>query len=1444
MMPEINFSEIRSDSANGQRGGFEEFVCQLARKNDDNIEGEFRRIEGSGGDGGVEAYWLLNDGSKIGFQAKYWLRSGNIDWRQIDHSVGQALLTHPELSKYVIAIPCDLTGRSGAKGRGKTGWKHWETHKEKWEEIAASKKMNVEFIPWTESKLITLATEKLHSGAIRYWFDIELLTPRWFKNNAEKSLADLGMRYQPKTNVDTSINDFFDTFYKRKAALKDLQKNNHDILRDIMQGFPKHLDSFDKENIKIINSFIKDYMKVFREKGSEFKSLSDKFLADAYLNILFDWNACFRDLDCILDELLNILKRCSEHIPKLNYSSYEATDINFLLHDISYDIEKLRKNIRQNNLKPYGTGCFLLSGAFGTGKSHALGRLIETLVEQKRPALLLLGQQFGREDPQKQILQKIDCAHLNFSEFLSAMNCAAEETRQIGIIAIDALNEGAGLYIWEDHLAGLLTEIEKHDHLRLIISYRSEYEGMLIPELVKKKSFQHKTEGFQDDVDFEKACTVLMDELGIQRPSAPFLPPAFYNPLFLSQICKQLHEENKHTFPDGLEGLSTLLDCYLDSVAKAIQRQFKLPDTISNPIRKGLKSLAKQMASDQTTKLDEDVAEKLLASSIKLAPPSGLSWLQALINTDALRFDPNPNSHPDLVPNTQKIIRFPFQAFEEYMIALALWESLNGKYNNIFKKNGQLAFMLRTAPKSKFDYKWKNILRALEAIFAKEKAKFNHEWSGVLMALWIIFAEREKIELVDLMPTQLAKNNQCIEIFEDSLYWRSSKSITKRTTELLNRFKPHYVFKISSSFFLIKDHPWNAHTLHECLMRYPTMAERDAVWTNFINHESEYDQSRINIQLTWIKNKKKPLDKDTALLAAIFLVWQLGATRIKHRDESTMVLVDHFIQNPDVIPETLRQFHDVDDLYIRERLYAAAYGACHFINNDNVRSVAKTTYDLILLKESPLHILLRDAVQGIMDRAKFLNVFTKTFDFNKCKPSKHSLYPLQYHSNDEIDKLAISLGDEYGTLARSCTTEYGRGISRYGDFGRYVLQGFTDRFSKYALGTTPDKIPPKTPSENSRHDEELIGNWVAHRAYSYGWNSNRFPNDGGISHNRHSNVRERIGKKYQWIAMYELLGILADNYWLSDKYGDNPKYKKYTSIEDIPFCRIIDPTLRKEISDYDIISLDEKLPSISIPSITDGKNRINKWLSGNCRLEELDRELFAKDSDGNEWVLLYHYMNVDNKRGLDEEPVLAQSPFPSTFSRITAFFVEKNNRDSFITDNKSCRQSDPLSPTRKYPENYLAFKYLFERDWRNLDQSPVFSPDLITPHLISIDNYDHLNQRDANFPDGYSLNLPTSSIIEQQNLKMDWQTPNIFRNPNGEIAFYTKKDYQDHRNCFDQNWLRRDVFDKFLNDNGLCCVWVAGGEKDVPFGLEFVRRSFSKLIWFEGRYAKEEHWFE
>ena len=61
-MLNLDFNNIRS--INGSlNDGFEEFVCQLARRED--ISHSIKFVRNGKPDGGVECYWILEDGSIV-----------------------------------------------------------------------------------------------------------------------------------------------------------------------------------------------------------------------------------------------------------------------------------------------------------------------------------------------------------------------------------------------------------------------------------------------------------------------------------------------------------------------------------------------------------------------------------------------------------------------------------------------------------------------------------------------------------------------------------------------------------------------------------------------------------------------------------------------------------------------------------------------------------------------------------------------------------------------------------------------------------------------------------------------------------------------------------------------------------------------------------------------------------------------------------------------------------------------------------------------------------------------------------------------------------------------------------------------------------------------------------------------------------------------------------
>ena len=158
-------------------------------------------------------------------------------------------------------------------------------------------------------------------------------------------------------------------------------------------------------------------------------------------------------------------------------------------------------------------------------------------------------------------------------------------------------------------------------------------------------------------------------------------------------------------------------------------------------------------------------------------------------------------------------------------------------------------------------------------------------------------------------------------------------------------------------------------------------------------------------------------------------------------------------------------------------------------------------------------------------------------------------------SNEELDKKYKPKKDDKGhwgkeewgkgAILRSMVTEYGRGTCMYGDFGRYTFQ------SKLCHFVLPDKL-------NVDLLSNLAVEWIFEK---YGYNSKLHGEyDNLIQHygERNGYKIERIGKKYQWIALYEILGMIADNYKMKDGWGSDAKYIFYKGAWQ-NYLRNIDP---------------------------------------------------------------------------------------------------------------------------------------------------------------------------------------------------------------------------------------------------------------------------------------------
>ena len=1402
-MNTIDLKRIRGQDESGRRNAFEELVCQIARREPPEEGAVFRRVEGSGGDGGVEAYWLHEDGSKTAYQAKYWARTADINWDQIDKSVKQALGTHPEIENYIVALACNLTDRSGKKGKGKKGWEHWQTHSDKWQRLK-EEGGSICFQAWTASDIREKSLALLSAGAIRYWFDETLLTDEWFKNRSEISISDLGLRYSPSTNVDTEVNKHFQSLCQNPACFDEFAQCV-DTFRSCWKTFERWLAR------RTPASLLESHSPLARieERLSEIKRLKSSCVefgetAD------FCWAAERQRWEEILFSVSDFLSDLPEPILKDAQGSRSPKRVD----EVEEALYQVWETLDAKQLELWDERVLLVAGTFGTGKSHALGRLLESSIAESRPVVMFLGQRFNDASPRDQMIQMLGLeGELNWNNFLDVMNTAAEARRKLGVILVDAINEGQGRTIWPTNMAGIVTEMRTRSALRLVVSCRSEYKEGCWPTSLDAP--EYAITDFTEE-EFQHASVRLMDEQGISRPNVAFLPRQFYNPLILNTACQSLKAQGLTQFPGSLLGIQDFVSLYLDGVESSVKQKVQSTRNLKPGIERAFYALAQTIVRHRQRFVEENDARIILRENIHIPAPVGQEWLDVLLQTGTLRLDPHPHAQP--VGQQSDVVRFSFQLHEEYFIAQVLISAFSPSSLPPSADNGAQA--LRTAIES-----------GPEAI---------QEWRGVLIMLSVLCPQMMGSEIIDLLPsseeapTLYSAAAGCLL---QGLLWRRPEDVGDRTTELIGKLFDHStVYSTILNFASTEGHAWNALFLDRQMRRYHDMAGRDAEWTLCLNHEPQL-QAVVDRHIEWSLSQSAGIDLKVAELAAIALTWFLTASNRPMRDRATKALVNIIRLQPRLAPKLLARFQDTNDPYGLERLLAAIYGACCTLEGADVRIAAQAIYDVIFSNGSvPLHLLARDYALGTIERAKYLGVLPEQVEVSRCFPPHLSPWPIQRFTNEEIDELARSVGDIHGVIARSCTTEYGRGTCAYGDFGRYELESRVREFSVQPL----DADPPLDDSVRNNWDGELIGNWVAQRAYQLGWTAELFPHDrsgGLLDHSMHRPKVERIGKKYQWIAMFELLGILSDNVWCG---GCGVTPKRYQSALDIPFCRDVDPTVLSEkcVSNQAMDSIAE----MRFRGVGSAENQ-SSWPFVEEQLVDFEEATTCIYEDGRRWYRLFGFANDD---------MHTEGDFPSYYSfvRLSTICVPKGELDSVLGSYREKRLADPSGTA---PVGLVDNEYLFEVGWRFLQDGascsnylcelePNGQPPNGSDHLATVHEY-RWDSGDESMPNGLSTYLPYSWIATKLGLAIDPGSASSFRDRSGIVRFFSQVSSSGGKSntaCL----IDAQMFDQLLEEEGLACIWILGGERHHSVGFAAGQvRSFSGLAWLESGVLKPETWF-
>ena len=599
----LDWTAIRSLNGS-QAAGFEELCAQLARA-ESPAGAKFER-KGTP-DAGVECFSLLSDRSEWGWQAKYFTALGDSQFDQLDRSVKTALSKHPSLTRYFVCVPLD---RADARVDGKkSAMDRWKERVSKWEHWARESGRNVDFIWWGSSELIERLARTEHVGRVFFWFGQRGFDQSWFNARLREALDSAGPRYTPPVHVDLPIAKDLECF-GRTASSIDAVKAQAIPLRKAFQMLHSADSDQDDPSRNVPTEDLRHSVNAALEG---FAALTPDPTGELPLQTISEHIREAESAATNYDETL------SQHAQE--YDVQHPDTSRWRSRQNPYDerirqVYRLRSELRaawaatDRAAEFANTHLMVLTGEAGTGKTHLLCDTARRRVGKGAPTVLLMGQRFrSPEAPWTQALQHLDLPGITAEQFVGALEAAAQAANCRALLIIDALNEGEGRAVWPAHLASFLVPLAASPWIAVLLSVRSTYADVIVPEEVHRKATAAVHHGFvHHEYD---AARIFFSHYGLELPSTPILQPEFRNPLFLKTICQGLRDNGQQRLPRGLHGISAAIELYLRTINRRLAADlgYNPHDAI---VHKALRSLAQLVLTHRKRWLSRAEASALV----------------------------------------------------------------------------------------------------------------------------------------------------------------------------------------------------------------------------------------------------------------------------------------------------------------------------------------------------------------------------------------------------------------------------------------------------------------------------------------------------------------------------------------------------------------------------------------------------------------------------------------------------------------------------------------------------------------------------------------------------------------------------------------------------------------------------------------------------------------
>lgn len=755
----------------------------------------------------------------------------------------------------------------------------------------------------------------------------------------------------------------------------------------------------------------------------------------------------------------------------------------------------------------------LVSGEWGTGKTHLLCDVTQDRISHGQATVLVLAKNF-EGSVVAEICERIETGR-TADEVFDRLEELANESGERAVVIVDGVNEGSRRE-WREAVTTIQALIADRPNIGFVVTCRTPFEPIAIEQKDLEKFHKLTHLGF-DDQEFD-AQAAFFQYYNLPLPEVPLLDREFSRPLTLKLICLSLKNLTGQKLAKGFAGIASgqkgmtfILESFVKDIGKPIEREYGLKAKGCWELLKGsdliadrrLAGFAPCMAANLHGYVRPSEADRIIAANYPALRPSQRRQLldvlrtNGIIEEDAIWYSTNSGF------KSRVVFRLPYQRFSDHLVARHLLKtyldaSSTATIKRSFTARSPLARIFRISNRYNQEYAEPGWAQALITEFPERVGKR---------------LPRKQRELFFMLPKRSQNLNAYFNPFIEGMFWRDPAAFTDGTRVVINQYLNagalvwEQMVDALAAVSTKPKHPYHARRLYDFLAHYP-MPDRDLCWSEYLRRR--YASPTIHRLLTWAENLNAAnMTQRSATELTVLLSLVLTTVVRSDRDLATKALVLIGERFPEVLFNHVVTCLEFNDPYVPERMLAAAYGT----TLSQVDSEAAPTFRPLLgdlakalfrkmfgtgASCATHHTLMRDYALGIIQTALSVNcvVLPKTASRNLVLPFPNT--PTTFASDGTPDPVVTEAID--------------RAIQM--DFGNYTLGRL---------------IPNRANYDHEKPEYVKVRSKIERRMFDLGYRAARFKETdseiGRSSWNARDHEKvDRYGKKYSWIAFFEMWG--------------------------------------------------------------------------------------------------------------------------------------------------------------------------------------------------------------------------------------------------------------------------------------------------------------------------------